>query len=126
MAKKARPKMTDPNPRIDAALLEMANDFRGTLFSDELSEKITMRILGKTGLGNSGLGKTGALKPEPLTPDDIRGIRAQANMSQAVFARVLNVTTGYISQIERGAKRPTGPALAMLSIIKRKGIQAVL
>ncbi len=47
-------------------------------------------------------------------------------MSQAVFARVLNVTTGYISQLERGAKRPTSPALALLSVIKPKGMQAIL
>jgi putative transcriptional regulator len=108
-------KKTDPTERLDAALLEMANDFRGSLFSPELSEKITMRIRGKV-----------AQKPEPLTPEEIRSIREHANMSQAVFARVLNVTTGYVSQIERGAKRPKGPALAMLSVIKRKGIQAVL
>ena len=27
---------------------------------------------------------------------------------------------------ERGAKRPTGPAFALLNVIKRKGIQAIL
>jgi putative transcriptional regulator len=110
---KAQRKMTDPSRRIDEALLELAQD---GLLSPELSDKITMRVLGKTA----------ALKPEPLAPDEIRALREQANMSQAVFAQVLNVTTGYISQIERGAKRPTGPALALLSVIKRKGIQAVL
>jgi putative transcriptional regulator len=41
-----------------------------------------------------------------------------------LFAQVLNVTTAYISQIERGTKHPTGPALALLSVIKRKGIGA--
>jgi putative transcriptional regulator len=109
-------KKTDPADRIDAALLELANDFRGSLFSKELSDKITLRVLGGAG----------ALKPQPLSPDDIRGLREAANMSQAVFAQVLNVTTGYVSQIERGTKHPTGPALALLSVIKRKGIGAVL
>ena len=47
-------------------------------------------------------------------------------MSQAVFACLLNITTGYLSQLERGAKRPTGPALALLHVIRRKGIEAVL
>jgi putative transcriptional regulator len=47
-------------------------------------------------------------------------------MSQAVFARLLNVTTGYVSQLERGVRRPTGPALALLNVIKRKGVEAVL
>jgi len=36
------------------------------------------------------------------------------------------VTTGYISKLERGAKRPTGPALALLNVIRRKGIAAIL
>jgi len=43
-----------------------------------------------------------------------------------VFARHLNLTVGYISQLERGAKRPTGAALALLNVIKRKGIEAIL
>jgi putative transcriptional regulator len=47
-------------------------------------------------------------------------------MSQSVFAAVLNVTSGYLSQLERGEKRPTGAALAMLNVIRRKGIEAVL
>ena len=46
-------KKTDPTERLDAALLEMAQDFRGSLFSEKLSadltEKITMRILNKEG-----------------------------------------------------------------------------
>jgi hypothetical protein len=38
-----------------------------------------------------------------------------------VFARYLNLTVGYVSQLERGAKRPTGPALVLLNVIRRKG-----
>jgi putative transcriptional regulator len=113
MPKTSKSKKTDPSARIDAALLELAQD---GLLSPELSAKITLRVLGGAGV----------LKPQPLSPDDIRGLREAANMSQAVFAQVLNVTTGYISQIERGTKHPTGPALALLSVIKRKGIGAVL
>jgi putative transcriptional regulator len=109
-----------PQSRFDAALLEMAQDFRGSLFSEKLSadltEKITIRILNREG----------AAKPADLSAAEIRRLRERANMSQAVFARFLNVTTGYVSQLERGAKRPTGPALALLNVIKRKGIQAIL
>ena len=53
-------------------------------------------------------------------------MREHAKMSQAVFAHHLNVTTGYVSQLERGAKRPTGPALVLLNVIARKGISAIL
>jgi putative transcriptional regulator len=106
-------KKTDPRPRIDEALLEMAQD---GLLRPETAEKITMRILGKNTFP--------AATHTALSPEEIRALRG--NLSQAVFARVLNVTTGYVSQLERGAKRPTGPALALLSVIKRKGIGAIL
>jgi putative transcriptional regulator len=63
---------------------------------------------------------------EPLTGEDIRAMRERANLSQAVFAHYLNVTVGYVSQLERGAKRPTGAALVLLNVIRRKGIEAIL
>jgi hypothetical protein len=40
--------------------------------------------------------------------------------------RFLNLTTGYVSQLERGAKRATGPTLVLLNLIRRKGIEAIL
>jgi len=63
---------------------------------------------------------------EPLTWAEIRAMRERAHMSQAVFAHYLNVTVGYVSQLERGAKRPTGAALALLNVIRRKGMEAIL
>lgn len=107
---------TKRNARLDAALLELAQDTRGTLVSAATADKITMRILGDKA----------PAPPAPLAPDEIRRLREKAGMSQAVFARYLNLTTGYLSQLERGAKRPSGPALALLNVIKRKGIEAIL
>ncbi|MBV8776004.1 MAG: helix-turn-helix domain-containing protein, partial [Alphaproteobacteria bacterium] len=49
-----------------------------------------------------------------------------AHLSQAVFARYLNLTADYVSKLERGAKRPTGPTLVLLNVIRRKGIEAIL
>ena len=43
-------------------------------------------------------------------------------MSQAVFARLLDVSTGTLSKWERGQLKPRGPARRLLHIIKRKGI----
>ena len=63
---------------------------------------------------------------EPLSGEDIRALREKARLSQAVFARYLKLTTGYVSQLERGTKRPTGPALVLLDVIRRKGIEAIL
>jgi putative transcriptional regulator len=71
-------------------------------------------------------GAQGLVQIAPLTAEDVKALRAEAHMSQAVLAQHLNVTVGYVSQLERGAKRPTGAALALLDIIRRKGIQAIL
>ncbi|MBF0507834.1 MAG: helix-turn-helix domain-containing protein [Deltaproteobacteria bacterium] len=86
------------------------------LMDKDAYEKITMRHLGVKG------------KPEveSLTGATIRAIRERAHMSQAVFAHYLNLTAGYISQLERGEKRPTGAALVLLDVIRRKGIEAIL
>ena len=43
---------------------------------------------------------------EEMAPDRIREIWLREDAMQAVFARYLNVTTGLVSQWERGEKRP--------------------
>jgi putative transcriptional regulator len=63
---------------------------------------------------------------EDLTAEDIVALREQAGVSQAVFARALNVTTDYVSKMERGSKRPSGATLKLLSLIRRKGFEAIL
>ncbi len=62
---------------------------------------------------------------EQLTPDQIRQIRLREKASQAVFARYLNVTTGLVSQWERGQKHPRGASLKLLTLVAKKGLQAV-
>ncbi len=58
-------------------------------------------------------------------PEQIRAIREREHVSQPVFAAYLNVSRNLVSDWERGVKRPGGPALRLLSIIQRKGLQAV-
>ena len=62
---------------------------------------------------------------EDLTPDEIRAIRMREQVSQAVFARHLNVTTGLVSQWERGQKRPRGASLKLLTLVAKNGLQAI-
>ena len=103
--------------RLTRALLETADDMaRVGILDAAAHEKITLRHLGDTV----------ATAAEPITGEEIRSMRERARVSQAVFARYLNLTVGYVSQLERGAKRPTGPALALLNVIRRKGIEAIL
>ena len=62
---------------------------------------------------------------EKLTAKEIRQIRMREKASQAVFARYLNVTTGLVSQWERGEKHPRGASLKLLTLVAKKGLQAV-
>lgn len=63
---------------------------------------------------------------ENLTPTDIVAMREKAGVSQAVFALALNVTTDYLSKIERGTKKPSGSTLKLLSLVRRKGFEAII
>ena len=66
------------------------------------------------------------LTPIPrLKPRQIRDLRLREGASQAVFARYLNVTTGLVSQWERGEKHPQGTSLKLLALVARNGLDAV-
>ena len=107
---------TQPS-RLTKVLLETADDMRRAGVMDTATHaKITLRHLGEKA----------DVMAEPMTGDEIRKLREQAHLSQAVFARYLNLTVGYVSQLERGAKRPSGPALVLLNVIRRKGIEVIL
>ena len=62
---------------------------------------------------------------EEMSPDEIRALRMRENVSQAVFARHLNVTTGLVGQWERGEKRPRGASLKLLTLVAKNGLGAV-
>jgi putative transcriptional regulator len=87
----------------------------GALDDDEL-RKITMRDVELDRIERAG----------PPSPREIVAIREGARMSQAVFARLLDVSAGTLSKWERGQLKPRGPAGRLLRIIKSKGIDAVL
>ena len=62
---------------------------------------------------------------QPLSPKQIRALRTREHVSQTVFANYLNVTPNLVSKWERGEKRPSGPALKLLSLVEKRGIAAV-
>ena len=103
--------------RLTKNLIEMGKDLKDLGLLDEKTyEKITIRLLKK---------EKKFLKIEPMTSDEIRSLREREHISQAVFANYLNLTVGYISQLERGLKRPTGAVLALLNIVRYKGLNAI-
>jgi len=61
-----------------------------------------------------------------MPPAEIKRLRAKAQVSQAVFAAVLNISVSTIQKWEIGDKKPSGPSLKLLNLIERKGLEAVL
>jgi len=61
-----------------------------------------------------------------MASDEIRSLREREHISQAIFANYLNLTVGYISQLERGVRKPSGAVLALLNIVRHKGLNAIL
>jgi putative transcriptional regulator len=103
--------------KVVEAILEMADDqLRSGLIDHAAHEKITLRHLGPRALSTA----------QPISGEEIRTLRERANLSQAVFARYMNLTVGYVSQLERGTKQPKGPALTLLNVIRHKGFEAIL
>lgn len=61
----------------------------------------------------------------PMQPAEIRALRERERVSQAVFALHLNVSTSLISQWERGEKHPAGASLKLLTLVQKKGLEAI-
>ena len=60
--------------------------------------------------------------PEPVKPfkaKEIAAIRADLQLSQPVFARVLNVPVATARSWESGRRKPTGAALRLLQMVKK-------
>lgn len=56
----------------------------------------------------------------------IRRLRQRSKASQAVFAACLNTSASTVQKWEQGQKRPNGPSLKLLSLVDRKGLEALL
>jgi len=62
---------------------------------------------------------------EPLKPEQIKQIRENSRVSQAVFARLLNTSTSTVQKWKIGQKRPTGTALKLLHLVQERGLEIV-
>ena len=60
-----------------------------------------------------------------LSAKEIAALRKREGISQGVFARYLNVRPKLVSEWERGEKKPSGPSLKLLSIVKNRGLDAI-
>lgn len=61
--------------------------------------------------------------PPSIEPAQIKQLREANNVSQPVFARYLNTSESTVEKWETGAKKPSGIALKMLSLVQKHGLQ---
>jgi len=57
--------------------------------------------------------------PKPLKPAEIRALRASMNASQALFARLLNVSSNAVESWEQGIREPRQATLKLLHIARK-------
>lgn len=63
--------------------------------------------------------------PREFEPAQIKQLREANNVSQPVFARYLNTSESTVEKWETGAKRPSGMALKLLTVVQKYGLQVL-
>ena len=92
---------------VEDDLLATAHDLATALHRAGAMDAISMREMDRL-----------CLPPRPdYSGPEVKRIRAATRMSQPVFARLLGVEKSAVAQWERGAKRPSGPALRLLEVL---------
>ena len=62
---------------------------------------------------------------KPIKAKDIVAIRERLAVSQAVFASLLNTSVSTVQKWEVGQKRPSGTALKLLHLVKKRGLEII-
>lgn len=62
---------------------------------------------------------------QEYTAEQIQLIRQEASVSQAVFAAYLNVSKSTVQKWEQGDKKPNGPSLKLLNLVREKGLSVL-
>jgi putative transcriptional regulator len=57
-----------------------------------------------------------------LSPIEVKNLRINLGMTQALFADVLGVTKKAVEAWEAGAKNPSGPVLRMFEILEKESL----
>lgn len=63
--------------------------------------------------------------PPVIEPAEIKRLRERNKVSQPVFARYLNTSESTVEKWETGAKRPSGMALKLLTIVQKHGLEVL-
>ena len=102
--------------KTKSAILDAVHETAQGLYDAGVMDQVTMREFDRL-----------CIPPiESLQPEQIKQIRVAANVSQSVFAALLNTSVSTVQKWEVGQKRPTGIALKLLHLVQTKGLEIVL
>jgi len=65
-------------------------------------------------------GERAPSRSHEFTPSRIQAVREQADLSQAQFAQLLNVSVKTLQNWEQARREPTGAAKALLRIVEKE------
>lgn len=106
----------------------MTTPKRRSRILDEMHETVQglhdSGVISKSRLGEFAVLNNLAVHEMP--PPQIKALREKTQMSQAVFAAVLNISVSTVQKWEGGDKKPSGPSLKLLNLIERKGLESVI
>jgi len=101
--------------KTKSPILEAVHETAAGLHAAGVIDQVTMREFDQL-----------CLPPvEPLKPQDIKRIR-ERQVSQAVFAALLNTSVSTVQKWEIGQKRPTGAALKLLRLVEKRGMHILV
>jgi putative transcriptional regulator len=99
--------------KTKSAILEAVHETAKGLHQAGVMDRLTLREFDRL-----------CLPPiEPLEPEQIKKIREDSRVSQAVFAAILNTSLSTVQKWEIGQKRPTGTALKLLHLVQKRGLE---
>ncbi len=110
--KGVRATSTQKENRISEAVYETAKD----LYAAGAISQTTMREFDRLCLP----------KVPRYSSRQIKAIRDRCNASQQVFAAYMNISPSSLQKWETGARKPDNVALKLLSLVDRKGLQALI
>ena len=87
-------------------------------FFEELREAVTEMIEFEQGKRHDLRVSVVPDPPKKLSPKEIRQVRKALHASQAMFARLMNVSANTVESWEQGVRKPQAAALKLLHIAK--------
>ncbi|WP_192485404.1 MULTISPECIES: helix-turn-helix domain-containing protein [Cysteiniphilum] len=92
---------------------ETINDLSNDLYTTGIIDKQTLRDLTELSTPNI----------YEYTGEDIKEIRERQNVSQAVFAKFLNISPAMVRSLEQGQRKAQGAILKLINIVDDKGLK---